>query len=171
MQGASRKLDQYPRSVEAFVEHLSFLGKMSTELPALEKEFEVVNKLFTIAKDYNVNVTPEQLALYQTLGPDFVTLKNIILYCDAKKDENIRKFSRDLDTLIFEIRNKLIDLKNQVRDPDLLSADTMAVSALETIKYLQEEVQGLSVKARSYGSYQERFGSSLSHSRSRLIGE
>jgi hypothetical protein len=38
----------------------------------------------------------------------------------------------------------------------------MAVSALEIIQTLQEEVQGLSVKARSYGSYQERFGSSLS---------
>ena len=153
------------------MEHLSFLGKMSTELPALEREFEVVNKLFTIAREYNVNITPEQLALYQTLGPDFMTLKNIILYCDAKKDENIRKFSRDLDTLIYEIRNKLTDLKNQVRDPDLLSADTMAVSALETIKYLHEEVQGLSVRARSYASYQERFGSSLSNTKSRLIGE
>ncbi|XP_053383042.1 dynein axonemal heavy chain 14-like [Mercenaria mercenaria] len=73
--GASKKLDHYPKSVEEFVEHLSFLGKMSSELPALEREFEIVNKLFTIAKDYNVKVTDEQLALYQTLGPDFITLK------------------------------------------------------------------------------------------------
>jgi len=57
------------------VEHLSFLGKMSSELPALEREFEIVNKLFTIARSYNVQVTDEELALYQTLGPDFITLK------------------------------------------------------------------------------------------------
>jgi len=68
-------LDHYPKSVEEFVEHLSFLGKMSSELPALEREFEIVNKLFTIAKDYNVSVTDEELALYMTLGPDFVSLK------------------------------------------------------------------------------------------------
>ncbi|KAL4237693.1 Dynein heavy chain 14 [Mactra antiquata] len=171
IKGASKKLDHYPKSVEEFVEHLSFLGKMSSELPALEREFEIVNKLFTIAKDYNVQITDEQLALYQTLGPDFITLKNIILYCDAKKDENIRKFSHDLDTLIYQIRNKLMDLKNQVRDPDLLHIDTNAMGALETIKFLQEEVQSLSVRARSYGSYQERFGSSLSHSKKGLIGE
>jgi len=40
--------------------------------------------------------------------------QNIILFCDAKKDENIRKFSQDLNTLIYKIRNKLMDLKNQV---------------------------------------------------------
>lgn len=59
----------------------------------------------------------------------------------------------------------------QVRDPDLLHIDTNAMGALETIKFLQEEVQMLSVKARSYASYQERFGSSLSHSKRGLIGE
>lgn len=66
--------------MEEFVEHLSFLGKMSSELPALEREFDIVNKLFTIAKDYNVQVTDEELALYQTLGPDFVTLKVCKIY-------------------------------------------------------------------------------------------
>ena len=40
--------------------------------------------------------------------------QNITLFCDAKKDENIRKFSQDLNTLIYKIRNKLMDLKNQV---------------------------------------------------------
>ena len=59
----------------------------------------------------------------------------------------------------------------KVRDPDLLHIDTNAMGALETIKFLQEEVQMLSVKARSYGSYQERFGSSLTNSKRGLIGE
>jgi len=59
----------------------------------------------------------------------------------------------------------------QVQDPDLLHLDTNAAGAMETLKFLQEEVQALSVKARSYGSYQERFGSSLSGSKSKLIGE
>jgi hypothetical protein len=37
--GASRKLDNYPKSVEEFVEHLTFLSKIGSELPALENEF------------------------------------------------------------------------------------------------------------------------------------
>ncbi len=75
LQSASVRLDKPPESVEAFVDHLSFLGRMVHDLIALEKEFAIVNKLFTIAKDYNVAIEPEDLALYQTLGPSFQHLK------------------------------------------------------------------------------------------------
>lgn len=57
------------------MDHLSFLGRMSTELPALEKEYDVVNKMFTIAKSYQIYIKPEEMALYQTLSPSFQHLK------------------------------------------------------------------------------------------------
>lgn len=205
-QGASKRLDKTITSVEEFVEHLSFLGRMSTELPALEKEYNVVNKMFTIAKDYNVMIQPEDMALYQTLSPSFQHLKvssvlvmtshrneiaycsdaffffivnilqyclfqSTILYCEAKKDDNIRKFSTQLDTLIGNIRSTLMNLKSRVQDPELLHNDTHPLSALETIRILSEEVQTLSVKARSYASYQDRFGSSLSKPKKSYYGE
>ena len=58
-----------------FVEHLSFLGKMGTEMASLEKEFEIVTKMYTICKDFNIETAPEELALYQTLAPSFQHLK------------------------------------------------------------------------------------------------
>lgn len=61
--------------MEEFVEHLTFLSKIGSELPALENEFVLVNKLFTIAKDFSVNILPEDMALYQTLAPSFQGLK------------------------------------------------------------------------------------------------
>jgi dynein heavy chain len=88
--------------------------------------------------------------------------QSTILYCEAKKEENIRKYSSDLDTLILDIRQQIYDIKNRVLDPTLLHPDTLAVVALENIKYLQDEVQTLSSKARSYANYQERFGTSMS---------
>jgi hypothetical protein len=51
-------------NLSCFVEHLTFLSKIGSELPALENEFILVNKLFTIAKDFNVNILPEEMALY-----------------------------------------------------------------------------------------------------------
>ena len=74
-QGASKKLDHTPTSVEEFVDHLGFLGRMGMELPALEREYTVVTRLFTIAKDFNMKIEPEELALYQTLMPSFQHLK------------------------------------------------------------------------------------------------
>ena len=87
--------------------------------------------------------------------------QSTILYAEAKKDDNIRKFSTHLGRLIDEIRRHITQIKNKVIDPALLSGDTMSVVALEKIKYLTEEVTNLTVKARNYGNYQERFGSSL----------
>lgn len=68
-------MDKLPDSVEEFVDHLSFLGKMTSEMPALEKEFAVVTKMYTIAKDFNLEIEPEDHALYRTLAPSFQHLK------------------------------------------------------------------------------------------------
>ena len=84
-------------------------------------------------------------------------------------------------------------LKNFVRDPQLLSSETLSIAALEKIKGgnnihlllctslplhfcygrmsiwyssgLQDEVQALSAKVKNYANYQERFGTSLASAR------
>ena len=68
-------MDKKSVSVEEFVEYLSFLSKMSVEVPAMEKEYIIVTRLYTIAKEYNIYVPPEDLALYQLLSPSFQHLK------------------------------------------------------------------------------------------------
>ncbi|XP_063958044.1 dynein axonemal heavy chain 6-like isoform X2 [Lytechinus pictus] len=162
IKSASKKLDHMPQSVEEFVEHLSFLSRMGSELPSLEKEYFVVTRLFTIAKDFDVPIEPEELALYQTLMPSFQHLKSTIIYCEAKKDENISKFSDDLNIHIQGLLSEAYDIRNRVTAPTLLSADTLAVVAMENLKLLSDELNAVSGKARSYASYQDRFGSSIS---------
>ena len=83
------------------------------------------------------------------------------MYAEAKKDDNIRKFSNDLDKLIQDIRIKIVDIKNMVQDPVLLSSDTMTSTSLERVSFMTEEVTALTVSARNYANYQERFGSSM----------
>lgn len=90
------------------------------------------------------------------------------MYAEAKKDDNIRKFSSDLDALLKKIEHRITDMKSQVRDPILLSNDTMATTALEKIRGLTEEVTELTTKARNYANYQERFGSSMSQQSKRI---
>ena len=87
----------------------------------------------------------------------------MILFAEAKKDDNIRKFSHSLDRLIHDIKQSIATMKNRVSDPMLLGGDTMAIVALEKIKLLIEEVSVLLTKGKSYANYQERFGSSGSH--------
>ena len=68
-------LDRDPASVEDFVEHLSILTRINNELPNLEKEFKTVTRLFNIANDFNLQISPEQYAFFKSLGTTFQHLK------------------------------------------------------------------------------------------------
>ena len=80
-QNSNNKLDHYPESVEEFVDHLTFLQKIQSDMAALEKEFGIVTRLFTLIKDFEVPIHAEHQALFQTLGPSFQSLKVIIMNC------------------------------------------------------------------------------------------
>ena len=48
---------------------------MTSEMAALDKEFGIVTRYYTIARDNDVPIPAEELALYQTLTPSFQHLK------------------------------------------------------------------------------------------------
>ncbi|XP_063298016.1 dynein axonemal heavy chain 14 [Pelobates fuscus] len=166
---ALRKLNMDLTQVEDFVEHLTFLGQISSEVPSLEKKYTTVIQLYAVAKDYNVPISSEELALFQSLTPSFQQLKSSVLYCEAKKDEGIVKFSGDLDKYISNLHFEIMDLKIKVRSPILLQSDTFPMEAKDTILNLQEEFEDISSKAQCYSTYQERFGSSITHMKAQLM--
>eukprot|EP00079_Xenopus_tropicalis_P035681 XP_017949452.1 PREDICTED: dynein heavy chain 14, axonemal [Xenopus tropicalis] len=168
---AQRKLNKDLRGVEEFVEHLTFLGQISSEVPSLEREYSTIVQLYSIAKEYNMAISPEETAHYQSLIPSFQQLKSAVLFCEAKKDENIVRFSGDLDTYISQLHSELMEFKVKVRNPLLLQGDIFPREALEMITNLLEEFEVLANKARCYSSYQERFGSSMTHMKAQLLDE
>lgn len=101
-------------NVEEFVEHLTFLGQISSDLPAFEKQYNTIIQLYSVAKDYGINIPSEETAMYQSLTPCFQQLKSMVLYCEAKKDEDIVKFSGDLDKYISNLHFELMDFKIKV---------------------------------------------------------
>jgi len=44
IRNATRRLSSNPITVEQFVEHLTFLARTVTEMPAVDKEYNVVTK-------------------------------------------------------------------------------------------------------------------------------
>ncbi|XP_069582586.1 dynein axonemal heavy chain 14 [Ranitomeya imitator] len=155
--------------VEEFVEHLTFLGQISSELPSLERQYNTVIQLYSIAKDYGIRIPSEETALYQSLIPSFQQLKSAVLFCEAKKDEDIVKFSGDLDKYISNLHFQLMEFKIKVKNPILLETDTFPLEAIEVIVSLLEEFEVIANKARCYSSYQERFGSSMTQMKARLV--
>ena len=64
-----------PETVEAFVEHLIFLARMTNEISSLEQEYIIVTRMYSIARNFEMTISAEELALYQTLMPSFQHLK------------------------------------------------------------------------------------------------
>lgn len=85
-----------------------------------------------------------------------------MLYCEAKKDENILKFSHDLEILIGEVHEELVELKNNIRAPNLIDPSNNPVQVSETLKRLGEQLKQISTNARNYARYQDHFRGALS---------
>ncbi|MBN3325639.1 DYH1B protein, partial [Atractosteus spatula] len=164
--GALKKLDKEIETVEEFVDHLTFLGRITLEMPALERQYDFVTQLYTIAKDYRIPISPEELALYQILGPSFQHLKSTVLICETNRDDNIVRFSGDLGVYLNHLRYELVHVKTKVNNPVLLHSETSPNVAKEIIQSLTEEVEIFSQKAHSYSSYRELLGSSISMKKS-----
>uniref|UniRef100_H3AGF2 Dynein heavy chain linker domain-containing protein n=2 Tax=Latimeria chalumnae TaxID=7897 RepID=H3AGF2_LATCH len=155
IESSLRKLDKDLITVEEFVEHLNFLRQIFLKVPSLEKEYTNVTQLYAIAYDYNISIPPEELALYQSLVPCFSQLKSSILFCQAKKDDNIIHFTWELDELIRNLYFELVGVKNKVRNPVLLQAETLSTVAKEILNNISEEVDVLSKKAQSFTIFQD----------------
>ena len=84
------------------------------------------------------------------------------MYCEAKKDEHIQKFMKDLKEMISMLRKYLYNVKNNVRSPALLDEDVTPQIAMENIRLIMEDVDQIGQQARDYSIYQDRFGDALS---------
>ncbi|XP_075781391.1 dynein axonemal heavy chain 14 isoform X1 [Pelodiscus sinensis] len=163
---ALRKLDKDLTTVEEFIEHLTFLSQISSELPMLETQYNTLSQLYSIARTYGFFIPVEQFAIYQTLTRSLHDLKSSIFISEKGKNDNIIKFSADLDGYFGNLQFELRKFKNKVRNPILLLSKTLLKTAKEMIQSLVEEAAVISNKSRSYAKYQDLFDSSIADMRS-----
>ncbi|XP_038822889.1 dynein heavy chain 6, axonemal-like [Salvelinus namaycush] len=162
IRGALKKLDKDIFTVEEFVEHLAFLSRISVQIPTLERQYQFLIQLYSMAKEYQITISPEELALYQHLVPSFQHLKSTVMICETKRDDNIFKFSVDLGKHLNQLRFELVLVKRKVNNPILLCCYTSPKVANEILQALSEEVAIYSNKAYSYTSYGELLRNSFS---------
>uniref|UniRef100_A0A8C3TFB6 Dynein axonemal heavy chain 14 n=1 Tax=Chelydra serpentina TaxID=8475 RepID=A0A8C3TFB6_CHESE len=152
--------------MEEFIEHLTFLSQISSELPMLETQYNTLSQLYSIARAYDFPIPVEQFALYQNLTRSLHDLKSSILICEKGKNDNIIKFSADLDGYFGNLQFELRNFKNKVRNPVLLLSKTLPKTAKEMIQSLIEEATVISNKSKSYANYQDLFDGSIADMRS-----
>ena len=79
--------------------------------------------------------------------------------CEAKKDTNIQKFSKELDSLLENLATQLKTLSHNIHNPSILDRDAVQSSVLETIEYFKDDLDLLRTSAKGFSSYEECFNS------------
>ncbi|XP_038617180.1 dynein heavy chain 14, axonemal [Tachyglossus aculeatus] len=153
------KLGSQPIAVEEFVDHLTFLDQISSEVHSLEEEHNVISQLYSVTKLFNIFLSEEQVASYQSLFFKFRQLKSTIQICEVQKIQAIDQFRGGLEGYFGNLQLEVRDLKHKVRTPVLVHASTCPKRAKEMIQNLSEETAMLSNKAQIYASYKDHFDS------------
>lgn len=159
IRNGERVLSAPLKTIENLVGHLSSLKTFVCDFPKWESEFQIVDQMFLVAFEYHIPFNAEEKALYQTLKPTFNHFKYLIEACEARKDSNIQKFSKELDNLLVELSTSLQVLSHNIHKPSLLDCDSQQSSVLETIEYLREDLDVLRKRAKNFFSYEECFNS------------
>lgn len=154
-------LDRDPTSVEEFVEHLAILTRINNDLPSLEREFNTITRLFSIATEFDLSINAEQHAYFKSLSSTFNHLKSSLLYTEAQSEENIRKFTVDLGKMINKAHGESVELKTRLQAPTLLSTDTTHHVARENLTLFHEMIEKLVERCKNYALYQERFNGTM----------
>ena len=114
IRGVVKKLDKDLVTVEEFVEHLTILSRICVQMPSLVRQYQFLIQLYCIFKEYNISISPEELALYQHLVPSFQHLKSAVMICETKRDDNVLKFSADVSKQLNQLRYDLVLVKKKV---------------------------------------------------------
>ncbi|XP_022090689.1 dynein heavy chain 6, axonemal-like isoform X2 [Acanthaster planci] len=156
-QDAQYKLEIIPSTTKEFVEALTFLDEIQERIDPLEAEALVIKDMYDLVDQYHVPTPPEDFAVYQTLSPSVIAVRNAIDKAVGERDANVDKFCNHLDKDIAELNKDVKSIKQESQNPMILdvNADQLKVTAL--LNKLGGRLEQLQKTAFLYKSYQKNF--------------
>eukprot|EP00898_Chlorokybus_atmophyticus_P006606 jgi/Chlat1/6947/Chrsp52S06617 len=165
---ATARLSANPTTVEEFVEQLRFAEATTARQKELDDRLEEITHVYEIIDEFGVPVPELQHAAYQTLTPDVNAFKTALEEVEATRDDNVTRFSSDLDVQAEEINKQTAGMRVLAGAEALLS-DAPLVKAvdeeeakggeevLNSLRSLRERVAELQDGARRVVHYQRMF--------------
>ena len=95
--------------------------------------------------------------MYQTLYPTLRQLNEVVDIADETKEENIQKFSVELEKNIQELIVEVIGIRNQAQDPLILNPHSKPEEVLTYVEGLIGQADSKADLANNYCDYQTLF--------------
>ncbi|KAJ1555299.1 Dynein heavy chain 6, axonemal, partial [Nowakowskiella sp. JEL0078] len=144
-----RILNSPSQNVEGFVEYLGWLEKIKDTMNLVENFYDEITRLYNLMEAHKIVIQPTDLALYQTLGPSLRQIKEALDMATDTKEENISKFTSELDHSTSELMNEVSDIRNRAQDPMVLNPGAksdLVISFLEELCNQLERIETLRVR-------------------------
>ncbi|XP_074141707.1 dynein axonemal heavy chain 6 isoform X2 [Sminthopsis crassicaudata] len=156
-QDAEYKLEFVPTATVEYVNSLIFLDEIQERIEAIEDEADVVTKMYKLIDLYQIPTPPEDFAVFATMKPSIVAVRNAIDKSVGERDTSIKLFCQHLDKDVEELNNEVNEVKLLAQDPQILdiAADQEKIKTL--LSDLQVTLDDLQKRAFQYKSYQKNF--------------
>ncbi|XP_032099375.1 dynein heavy chain 6, axonemal isoform X2 [Sapajus apella] len=156
-QDAEYKLEFVPTTTTEYVHSLIFLDEIQERIESLEDEGNVVIQMYKLIEQYQVPTSPEDFAVFATMKPSIVAVRNAIDKAVGDRESSIKQFCVHLSSDLEELNNEVNEVKLQAQDPQILdiSADQDKIRLI--LNNLQSVLADLQKRAFQYKSYQKNF--------------
>ncbi|KAJ3415371.1 Dynein heavy chain 6, axonemal, partial [Chytridiales sp. JEL 0842] len=130
----------------------------------VEQLFDEVSRLYSLLDNYKIPIQPTDLALFQTLSPTLRQLKESVDMASDTKEENITKFSGELEKAINDLMNVVSEIRNKAQDPMVLnsgSKNEVVIKFLEDLRSQLDKVDELKKRYENWGDLFKNGGTPL----------
>lgn len=129
-------------------------------MKSVEYRFNEVTRLFNLMEEYNISSNlSTDFALFQTLAPTVQQLNEVIEMAIDTKEDNINKFSAELEKNYSELLNEVLDIRNKVQEPIILNQSSKSENILQLLDALSDGLQKLEDKKCKFEEWEKLFES------------
>ncbi|KAF7239994.1 Dynein heavy chain 6, axonemal, partial [Varanus komodoensis] len=154
---AKFKLEFLPTTTTEYVLSLTFLDEIQERIETLEEESTVVTKMYQLIELYVVPAPPEDFALFSSLKPSIVAVRNAIDKSVGERDASIVRFCQLLEIDLHELNEEVKIVKQQAQDPQILDINADQDRVRQVLEEMQCILDDLQKRAFQYKSYQKNF--------------
>uniref|UniRef100_A0A8C4FET8 Dynein axonemal heavy chain 6 n=1 Tax=Catagonus wagneri TaxID=51154 RepID=A0A8C4FET8_9CETA len=156
-QDAEYKLEFVPTTTIEYVNSLVFLDEIQERIESLEDEGNVVIQMYKLIEQYQVPTPPEDFAVFATMKPSIVAVRNAIDKSVGDRETSIKQFCLHLGRDLEDLSNEVNEIKLQAQDPQILDINADPDKIKVMLNDLQLVIDDLQKRAFQYKSYQKNF--------------
>lgn len=116
-------------------------------------------QLYGLIDFYKIAIQPTDLALFQTLGPTLRQLREVVDLAADNKEENIVRFSTELDKATTDLMAVVSEIRNKAQDPMVLNSGAKSEMVIDFLENLSSQLQQVEAKKKKFETWDALFKS------------